>query len=203
MTAEKKNYDMRLLRSASVPMPFNAPFAFNTNRRSPMPSSLRKCLYLTAAIGSLSTFWFCNSGLAQTTTTPIKHVIVLIGENRTFDNIYGTYQPTSGQSVANLLSKGIVTASGGPGPKYSASMQFQIQHPYPTEYFIDSTVTKGKDAYKQSPQNPSFPAPNTAYVPTASGPAVLVGGFAQGPFDSSVSDPELQFLEPSLEMSDL
>jgi phospholipase C len=169
----------------------------------PSASSLRKCLRLTTAIGSLSTFWFCNSGLAQTTTTPIKHVIVLIGENRTFDNVYGTYQPTSGQSVANLLSKGIVTASGGPGPNYSASMQFQIQHPYPPEYFIDATLTKGKDAYQQSPKNPSFPAPNTAYVPTTPGPAVLVDGFAQGPFDSSVSGAELQTLEPSLEISEL
>ncbi len=30
------------------------------------------------------------------TETPIKHVIVLIGENRTFDNIYGTYVPKHG-----------------------------------------------------------------------------------------------------------
>src|ERR1039458_4462376 len=29
------------------------------------------------------------------TTTPIKHVIVIIGENRTFDHIFATYQPTS------------------------------------------------------------------------------------------------------------
>src|SRR5262252_5802952 len=50
------------------------------------------------------------------TATPIKHVIVLIGENRTFDNIYGTYVPRHGQHVSNLLSKGIVNADGTPGP---------------------------------------------------------------------------------------
>ena len=50
------------------------------------------------------------------TTTPIKHVIVLIGENWTFDSIFGTYQPRKNQSVENLLSRGIVTASGAPGP---------------------------------------------------------------------------------------
>ena len=49
------------------------------------------------------------------TATPIKHVIILIGENRTFDNIYGTYKPKKGQSVGNLLSRGIVYESG-PGP---------------------------------------------------------------------------------------
>ena len=27
------------------------------------------------------------------TTTPIKHVIVIIGENRTFDHLFATYQP--------------------------------------------------------------------------------------------------------------
>ena len=42
------------------------------------------------------------------TDTPIKHLIVLIGENRTFDNIFATYQPKQGQSVANLLSNGII-----------------------------------------------------------------------------------------------
>ena len=47
------------------------------------------------------------------TTTPIKHVIVLIGENRTFDNIFGTYVPKRG-TVENLLSLGIVTANGSP-----------------------------------------------------------------------------------------
>ena len=31
------------------------------------------------------------------TATPIKHVIVVIGENRSFDHIYGTYVPKSGE----------------------------------------------------------------------------------------------------------
>src|SRR5262249_62197709 len=39
------------------------------------------------------------------TATPIKHVIVLIGENWTFDSIFGTYQPRRHQSVDNLLSR--------------------------------------------------------------------------------------------------
>src|SRR3954447_21080725 len=41
--------------------------------------------------------------LAQPDTTPIQHVIVVIGENHTFDNVYGTYTPGPAQSVDNLL----------------------------------------------------------------------------------------------------
>src|SRR5271169_2048015 len=60
------------------------------------------------------------------TTTPIKHVIVIIGENRTFDHLFATYQPVnSGESVLNLLSEGVVNADGTPGPSYSSLNQNQ------------------------------------------------------------------------------
>jgi phospholipase C len=62
------------------------------------------------------------------TTTPIKHVIVIIGENRSFDHLFATYQPVNkGESVLNLLSQGIVNADGTPGPNYSSAAQFQAQ----------------------------------------------------------------------------
>ena len=32
-------------------------------------------------------------------TTPIKHVIVIIGENRSFDHVFATYVPKHGQTV--------------------------------------------------------------------------------------------------------
>ncbi|MGA8150535.1 MAG: alkaline phosphatase family protein [Terriglobales bacterium] len=57
------------------------------------------------------------------TTTPIKHVIVIIGENRTFDHIFATYKPKNGETVSNLLSKHIIKADGTPGPNYSLSAQ--------------------------------------------------------------------------------
>jgi phospholipase C len=164
-------------------------------------SSQRKWLYLTAAVGALSAFSFGNSALADDsaeTTTPIKHVIVFIGENWTFDSIYGTYQPKSGQ-VANLLSKGIVNQDGTPGPNYSLSKQFLINPKFPSTYFIDSNATAGKTPYQLLPNkpdgNPSFPQPNTAYVEPAPGPVTQ----GQGPFDSTV---DLVTLEPSLESSD-
>ncbi|MYN19678.1 phosphoesterase [Rugamonas sp. FT107W] len=56
-------------------------------------------------------------------STPIQHVIVLVGENRTFDNLYGVYQPRKGQTVANLLSKKIVNKDGTPGPRFADAAQ--------------------------------------------------------------------------------
>ena len=58
------------------------------------------------------------------TASPIKHVIVIIGENRSFDHVFATYQSPSGDGVSNLLSKGIIQANGKPGPNYSASAQY-------------------------------------------------------------------------------
>ena len=73
------------------------------------------------------------------TTTPIKHVIVIIGENRTFDHLFATYQPVNqGETVLNLLSEGIVNADGTPGPNYSKlATQYQAQN-Y-TKYEISPT----------------------------------------------------------------
>ena len=58
------------------------------------------------------------------TLTPIKHVIIIIGENRTFDHIFATYAPVKGETVLNLLSQGIVNADGSPGPSYGAALQY-------------------------------------------------------------------------------
>ncbi|MGH6837992.1 MAG: alkaline phosphatase family protein [Methylocella sp.] len=60
------------------------------------------------------------------TLTPIKHVIIIIGENRTFDHIFATYKPVNtGDSVMNLLSEGVVNADGSPGPNYGAALQYK------------------------------------------------------------------------------
>ena len=62
------------------------------------------------------------------TATPIKHVIVIIGENRTFDHLFATYTPVNkGETVFNLLSEGIVKADGTPGPNYTKVPQLQAQ----------------------------------------------------------------------------
>src|SRR5450631_3008051 len=82
--------------------------------------------YLRVTFVALMVFQFSLGGpfaaplLAQDkeepkTKTPIKHVIVLIGENRTFDHLFATYVSPSGDSVNNLLSEGIIKADGTPG----------------------------------------------------------------------------------------
>src|ERR1700749_2122748 len=50
------------------------------------------------------------------TESPIKHVIILIGENRGLDHTFGVYKPKGkGQTISNILSKGIVKQNGQPG----------------------------------------------------------------------------------------
>jgi phospholipase C len=61
---------------------------------------------------------------SRRTVTPIKHVIIIVGENRTFDHLFATYKPKDGQSLDNLLSKGIINEDGKPGPHYSVAHQF-------------------------------------------------------------------------------
>ncbi|MGA2101925.1 MAG: alkaline phosphatase family protein [Candidatus Sulfotelmatobacter sp.] len=80
------------------------------------------------------------------TASPIKHVIVIIGENRSFDHVFATYQPKPGQTVSNLLSKGIIKADGSKGPKYSLSAQYSAQDT--TTYAISPS---GKTLYSNVP----------------------------------------------------
>ena len=70
------------------------------------------------------------------TVTPIKHVIVIIGENRSFDHVFATYQPPNGQSVWNLLSKGIINADGTPGTNFSQAAQQAATDSLPSDTFL-------------------------------------------------------------------
>lgn len=134
----------------------------------------------------------------SSTTTPIKHVIVLIGENRTFDNIYGTYVPQRGQTVWNLLSQGIVKANGDPGPRMDLATQFQLKT-VPASYFI-STPAANKTPYG------NLPEPNTSYVPAV---GVTVAQFTKDPLDSegpispTLTQQQLHTLSPVLPEADL
>ena len=88
------------------------------------------------------------------TKSPIKHVLVIIGENRSFDHVFGTYKPTKhGERVDNILSKGIVKEDGSPGPNFSLAIQksavdsppntFQLSPPEQTPYAVLPPVTAG------------------------------------------------------------
>jgi phospholipase C len=94
---------------------------------------------------------------SPTTVTPIKHVIVVIGENRSFDHIYGTYVPKNGRSILNLLSEGIVRADGAPGRRFAAARQFTTSGQ--TSYFI-GVLKNNKTAYTTLPEPTLGGAPN-------------------------------------------
>ena len=68
-----------------------------------------------------------NHGNGVKTASPIKHVIVLIGENRGLDHTFGIYKPKgAGQTISNLLSKGIVNEDGSLGPNFAQAQQFSV-----------------------------------------------------------------------------
>src|SRR5487761_1304571 len=96
-----------------------------------------------------------SAAAAPPTYTPIKHVIVIIGENHSFDNVFGTYQPPAGQHIENLLSEGIVTRNGTPGPDVAKARQLTASDT--RTYSLTPKVT---GAYQV------LPPPNTTYVAT-------------------------------------
>src|SRR6202020_1647972 len=68
------------------------------------------------------------------TQSPIKHVIILIGENRGTDHTFGVYKPKGKrQTISNILSKGIVNEDGTPGPNFALAQQFSVA-PQPLFY---------------------------------------------------------------------
>jgi len=88
--------------------------------------------------------------------TPIKHVIVLVGENRTFDHTFGTYIPRGDQTIANLVSMGIVNPDGTPGPNFARAAQAEAA-PQTTYYLAPDHKTPYA----------ILPGPSTSGSPTA------------------------------------
>jgi phospholipase C len=82
----------------------------------------------------------------QHTSSPIRHVIVIIGENRSFDHVFATYQPRRGEFVWNLLSEEIINADGTPGRNFSKAHQLAARDQAPDEFLLSPAKT-------QFPQN--------------------------------------------------
>jgi phospholipase C len=103
------------------------------------------------------------------TTSPIKHVIIIIGENRSYDHVFATYVPKAGQTTFNLLSEGIVKADGTPGPNFEKAHQRAA---------VDLGEKRGGDPFLMSPPKLDFggdvlPAPlvggaKDSYIPNDS-----------------------------------
>src|SRR5215467_4108902 len=119
-------------------------------------------IIFSASVIALSAFAVTARGedRAQSikTATPIKHVIVVIAENRSFDHIFGVYKPRPGQRIDNLLSRGIVNEDGTPGPNFGTAAQFTVLPQ--AKYFIGAP-DGSKTAYV------TLPPPDLLGVPSA------------------------------------
>lgn len=76
------------------------------------------------------------------TRTPIKHLIYSIGENCSFDNVFGVYRPRDGQRIANLLSAGIVNLDGSPSANFAQGKPFQVTTPEASGKFLLNPTSK-------------------------------------------------------------
>jgi phospholipase C len=92
-----------------------------------------------------------NSSRDNDTATPIKHVIVIIGENRSFDHVFATYVPKKGETVWNLLSEGIIKANGTPGPNFSKAAQSAAYDIQPDAFLLSPTKTEFPGAVLPAP----------------------------------------------------
>ena len=104
------------------------------------------------------------------TATPIKHVIIIVGENRSFDHLFATYVPVrKSEKVLNLLSQGIINSDGSPGPNFAKAQQSKIVSAPNDGKFFNSADLAHKQLYSV------LPAPDLGGVGAASPYAAILG----------------------------
>ncbi|MFA5984261.1 MAG: alkaline phosphatase family protein [Methylococcaceae bacterium] len=159
---------------------------------------------LLFAVLAASTALTSGQVFAGEAITPIKHVIVVVGENVSFDTLFGAYQAPKGQSVRNLLSQGIIQADGSPGPNFDLSLQRQAKNltdqynPRPTRGEAYTTLPQPLQIGILDPQTFQFLEGN----PDLRFPADLANGSFQitkfvpyGSENSSTGDPVHRFFQ--------
>ena len=132
---------------------------------------------------------------ARATATPIEHLIVVVGENISFDNLFATYEPPPGETVANLLSRGIVDRDGNPGPHFADAAQREaaVGDRYQVTPAATGTMSRlprpGTTGARGLPRN----------VPDERFPAELPNGLFRitryVPFSAPVGDPVHRFFQ--------
>jgi phospholipase C len=159
---------------------------------------IRRMWRFTAALCALSTFASSTTGYAAgtdaaasiETKSPIKHVIILIGENRGMDHTFGVYKPKGkGQTISNLLSKGIVKENGKPGPNFALAQQYSVLPQ--KKYYVGAP----KDAKIPYGATNLMPQPNTRSTP----PTQTTTAQEDGPFNSIA----LASVEADIDKADL
>jgi acid phosphatase len=146
------------------------------------------------ALALLSLLVLCAPARAQT-ATPIEHLIVVVGENLSFDNLFGTYRPQSNAKIHNLLSQGIVNRDGNPGPEFTKAAQrrAEVRDTYQVTPHIVGT-------YGELPRAGTTYAPGLPrFAPDARFPALLPNGPFQitksVDYTAAVGDPVHRFFQ--------
>jgi len=148
--------------------------------------------HLTASLTNAARLGLCTLALAQLslgatlasaaeshdrdTATPIKHVIVIIGENRSFDHVFATYVPKSGDTVHNLLSEGIIALDANKravaGPHFEWAQQLAARDAGSTDTFLLNPPQA------EFPRNrlpaPLVGGPKTSYIPNECAPGTPI-----------------------------
>src|SRR5271155_2628454 len=126
-----------------------------------------------------------------TTESPIKHVIILIGENRGLDHTFGVYKPKGKvQTISNILSKGIVNEDGSPGPNYGLAAQYAVS---PQSLYYVGPPDSAKTPYDTTTS--LMPQPNTNGAPQAPYTTIVNSAgtnYETGPFTTIPPEPDIQ-----------
>jgi phospholipase C len=112
--------------------------------------------------------WNPGSDRGGLTATPIKHVIVIIGENRSFDHVFATYVPQHGQRVHNLLSEGIIQLDANKNALPGANFRKAEQ--------LAAADLGSQDSFLLAPPKQPFTG-NVLPAPEAGGPSGAAGYF--------------------------
>ena len=147
-----------------------------------------------SALALLALLQLAATARAQT-ATPIEHLIVVVGENLSFDNLFGTYRPQSNAKIRNLLSQGVVNRDGNPGPEFikAAQRRAEVRDAYQVTPHIVGT-------YGELPRPGTTYAPGLPrFAPDARFPALLPNGPFQitkyVDYTAAVGDPVHRFFQ--------
>jgi phospholipase C len=125
------------------------------------------------------------------TTSPIKHVIVIIGENRSYDHVFATYVPKHGQFTWNLLFEGIVKSDGTPGPHFSKVTQTAASDAAPDAFLLSPDKVPFSNNVLPAPLvgGPSIAGtPTVSYVPNPCTAGTTETACAQSVADATASE---------------
>jgi acid phosphatase len=132
---------------------------------------------------------------APVASTPITHLIVVVGENMTFDNLFATYQPAAGQRANTLLARGVIDEAGSPGPAFNSAAQWMAHQS--GHYSVTPQRIRPMEVLAQPGTTNAIGLPQ--FVPDGRFPATLPNGpypiTRYIGFEAPVGDPVHRFFQ--------